>query len=346
MKKTFVCIIALALMISGCATIGNNSGREIPTFFNAPECPSFGNGRGVVADFIAIAPPQATLEGRPLILEGRPFDVALKFANYHKDDVDVTIRLQDTSGTNQFSVIEETATVEHALYSQRIISLPDQRSYRAEEYAQPGCAIVGEPGDPIEKIMVKDFFYTDIVFDETINFIADIYYDYSTELAVPLTICNPALRTGGCQAFTSQNLDSRDPVTITRIEQTLRGSTQFTQQDNSDVDVTLDIFVSNLGGGALQTFTSALDFQEFTFGITSQDDIGFRCISETLRRNLGREISVGLTPEGDAHITCYADNIPISASFVTPVIFDLSYPYHSRIITNPSITLKHAVNLV
>ena len=324
--------ILLLIFVSSCAA----PSIQQPTFFPTQDCQSFGPGRGLVADFIATSPP-------PEIREDKRFNVALKFANHHDQDIDAIIRVQDTSGTRQFPLVEDSTTIERAQYTEHLTTLQGGISYVTQNYLGPGCRLF-EPSNPIEKTVAANFAYRNIDFDEDIKFLADIYYNYFTTIAVPLRICNPALGAYSCAPVQNALLPSTaslDPVAVTSITQTLIGSTPLIDRGASEVILTLDISLKNLGGGTIRDFSSPRDFQTLTFSIYSEDGLRFTCASPNLIRgtSTGQAITVYLDKSGAVDISCDAD-APVSQPFTTPVSIELTYPYSYHIETD-TITLKN-----
>ena len=247
--KRIIFLVIIMVVSSGCLNRGTNQQPE------PLRCGSIGSGRGITVDFISNAPPRE-------ITEGRRFTVSLKFANYNKDAMNVQYLLQDSTDAEGFedqsgSVLIDGATI-------------DERNRRLYE---PGCKLFGEN---LAEKNLGIFSYRNLEFDDYIDFVVRINYDYVALLDGNFCVYNPAL--GGVVECSDRETISNlglstayDPVTVTSV------SKQITSLGTDSVLIVLDMMIENLGGGRIKGDKETLNFR-----INSPDGLSFDCISENI----------------------------------------------------------------
>ncbi|MEK6860749.1 MAG: hypothetical protein AABY07_02145, partial [Nanoarchaeota archaeon] len=183
---------------------------------------------------------------------------------------------------------------------------------------EPGCKLFGE--DLAEKNLGV-FTYRNLEFDDYIDFVVRISYDYTALLNGNFCAYNPAL--GGTFECSDRELISNlglstayDPVTVTSV------SKQITSLGADSVLIVLDMMIENLGGGRIKGDKETLNFR-----INSPDGLSFDCISENIAEGSrrGNNLLVYLFNKR-ANVKCESE---VSADRFVKYSFniELEYPY-------------------
>ncbi len=310
MKYFSLVLLIFVLFLVGCSQFGipSNNNRENPAF----QCPSFKEGRGVVADFIEYSPPEE-------IKDGREFSLGLKFANHFVEPTAVELHLQDTTDMNGFpdegvsqQVVVEGATAEKNIW------------YR------PGCRITGEQN--FAELDLGPYSYSPILFDDVITFKGYIQYDAFTDASLFICAFNPAAGPGtSCSTKESSSesalgwRNSKAPIAVTSVERLLIGS-------KDGVDVKLDLEIENEGGGYVGG-DGSIDFSLSAQGMT------FTCESEQAGFEKGEHMTLKLDREkSTVQVHCESFlNLDRTEAFDTRIT--LHYPYVYSFDSIP-VTLK------
>jgi len=317
MKNLFTLKIGLILfivvmLINSCASM--DYFKKGGTGLEEKEISVKGPKRGVVIDFI---------DGKPgNVIYGNSV-VGLGIANYGQNIENVRLNVWDTNkelkGFN--GVVDMSVPLKSAIFDKG-------------EFSGPG----------ITKYNLDIFNYQNVVKGSKTQFIAEIEYDYQSNVQTNFCITNPdGEKAESCdlqETLSGERLShgaKLDPITITNIKKDIVG------YGPTDVSLTLDISISNMGGGKIMNQFSDEKKDIIKFDVYS--DYEMNCNSENLvdvTYNVGDFGEVFVPDEGElmlpfnleldngkAIVTC-TTVVPIDSplkNMGAKVIIDYGYKY-------------------
>lgn len=303
MTRTAFPLLMAVLFLTGC-TVSNPFQRsdersEVPSF----RCTSFGQGRGIVVDFVKEGFPEE-------VRENRPFAINLKFANHFADAMVVDLLVQDTTDLDGFPDQGEkrTLTLESALVDQG-------------RWYGPGCRIAEEGG--FAELGLGPYVYHGAFFEDRVAFEGTLKYDGVTDVSFVACAFNPALGAGSfCNAHETLSGPSlglgndKAPVFVSSLDKTLTGS-------KDGVVLSLDILLQNNGGGYVD---GPVDF--------SLDGSGFTCDSDRATFGGGHSLELTFAPgKNSIRVQCQefltVDRVETHTMSIV-LRYPYSYPFRSE----------------